>query len=338
MNYELFRNFACKISMNRINWIDWGKAIAVVTVVFCHLPQSQEWFYYRYLQACIITVFFFISGYLKKDREDAGSRWSKYWRSLIKPYVIFNLLFYPYWLLKFYMKNDGMPSMVEAVMPLVKSVLLQPVDGPLWYLPAILIMHLIVDVTRKMRYFHPIMIALCVASFFLYAANKYWVFAPGLVPMGVFRRLPYYYIGYVMGRKLLFREVQMQRDALICVSCFFVSFLLFYWHLHEGNYLMHIILFYAVNITFLFAVVSGCKLLNGYVPRFVLRLSTGTLVIIGLHFILITIANYLVAQVLHTGNICYHWYEALPLSLLLVLILYPAILLIERYYPSLIGR
>ena len=29
----------------RINWIDWAKALAVCSVVFCHLPQSQEWFY-----------------------------------------------------------------------------------------------------------------------------------------------------------------------------------------------------------------------------------------------------------------------------------------------------
>ncbi len=26
----------------RINWIDWGKALAACAVIFCHLPQSQE--------------------------------------------------------------------------------------------------------------------------------------------------------------------------------------------------------------------------------------------------------------------------------------------------------
>ena len=45
----------------RINWIDWAKALAVCSVVFCHLPQSQEWFYYRYLQALTMVIFFFIS-------------------------------------------------------------------------------------------------------------------------------------------------------------------------------------------------------------------------------------------------------------------------------------
>ena len=47
--------YFCRMK-ERINWIDWAKALAVTTVVFCHLPQSQEWYYYRFLQACIISV------------------------------------------------------------------------------------------------------------------------------------------------------------------------------------------------------------------------------------------------------------------------------------------
>ena len=65
----------------RIIWIDWAKALAVCCVVFCHLPQSQDWFYYRYLQADIITIFFFISGYLKKDHGSDKANWQKYWHS-----------------------------------------------------------------------------------------------------------------------------------------------------------------------------------------------------------------------------------------------------------------
>ena len=58
--------YFCRMK-ERINWIDWAKALAVCGIVFIHLPQSQEWFYYRYLQTCIISIFFFLSGYLKKD-------------------------------------------------------------------------------------------------------------------------------------------------------------------------------------------------------------------------------------------------------------------------------
>ena len=190
----------------RINWIDWAKAMAVCSVVFCHLPQSQEWFYYRYLQATTITVFFFISGYLKKDHGNATANWKRYWSGLIAPYLLYNALIYPYWFVRYAMQHGAMPDFFSAMKPVIGALLLEhenawaePLNGPLWYLPAILIMHLIIDFCRKTRHLHLIMIGLCIVNYFLYAANKEYEFLPNLTPMGLFRRLPYYYLGYVMG-------------------------------------------------------------------------------------------------------------------------------------------
>ena len=179
--------------------------MAVCSVVFCHLPQSQEWFYYRYLQATTITVFFFISGYLKKDHGSTSANWKRYWSGLIAPYLLYNVLIYPYWFLRYYMQH-GIPDWFTAIKPVIGVILFEhenawaePLNGPLWYLPAILIMHLIIDGCQKTRHQHLIMIVLCIVSYFLYAANKEYEFLPNLTPMGLFRRLPYYYMGYVMG-------------------------------------------------------------------------------------------------------------------------------------------
>ena len=209
----------------RINWIDWAKALAVGTVVFCHLPQSQEWFYYRYLQAVIIVIFFFLSGYLKKDRGSQKANWRKYWTGLVLPYIIYNVLVYPYWLTKYFAQNGTWPDWFSAMKPVVGALLLQhensfatPLDGPLWYLPAILLMHLLIDASRRTRHQKAIMLTLCILSFFLYAANKKWFFAPDLTPMGFMRNLPYYYLGYVMGQKQMFRDCNPQRALMGCVS------------------------------------------------------------------------------------------------------------------------
>ena len=110
--------YFCRMK-ERINWIDWTKALAVYCVVFCHLPQSQDWFYYRYLQADIITIFFFISGYMKKDHGSDKANWQKYWHSLILPYLLYNAIVYPYWLVKFYMLNGSMPDLSQAMMPII---------------------------------------------------------------------------------------------------------------------------------------------------------------------------------------------------------------------------
>lgn len=333
----------------RINWIDWAKTIAVCTVVFCHLPQSQEWFYYRYLQAVIIVIFFFCSGYLKKDRGSTKANWQKYRTGLIVPYIIYNVVVYPYWLLKYYLTNGNMPDLFHAMRPLIGALLLQhdnsfaePLNGALWYLPAILMMHIIVDLCGKSRHQHAILITLCVVSFFLYAANKYWYFAPDLTPMGFLRNLPYYYIGYVMGGKKMFRNVSMKTDATGCVTCLTISLLLFAWHLNayfSGQHLLHIVLFYPVNIFFLFGMLYGCKLLNSHRPRHIVNLSIGTLVIIGLHSILISAANVAVGRIIHiSGAICYQWYEALPVTLCIVALLYPIIIWSTGHAPILLGK
>ena len=333
----------------RINWIDWAKALAVCCVVFCHLPQSQEWFYYRYLQSVIIVIFFFISGYLKKDRGSDKENWRKYWHGLILPYLLYNAIVYPYWLAKFYLLNGGLPDLFSAMRPIFGALLFEhenafcePLNGPLWYLPAILIMHVIVDLCRKTEHQHLIMITICIISFVLYAANKYWYFAPSLTPMGLMRNLPYYYIGYVMGQYQLFRDVSSRRDFLSCILCLSVSILFFAWHLqafYGGQHLLHIVLYYPVNIGFFFGVLYGCKVLNGFKFSFVTNLSIGTLVIIGLHVILVTAANLVLEHLLHLNStICYHWYEALPTALLIVALLYPIILWGKKHYPILIGR
>ena len=242
-----------------------------------------------------------------------------------------------------------MPDFFAAMRPIIGILLLQhegsfaePLDGPLWYLPAILIMHIIIDLCRKTRHQHLIMITLCIVSFILYATNKYWYYLPGLTPMGLMRNLPYYYIGYVMGQKHLFKDVHFKQDLVGCITGLVLSILLFVWHLHAfhaGQHILHIILFYPVNIGFLFGGLYGCKCLNSIHSKIIFNLSVGTLVVIGFHIVLITIANYVFGHILaSSGDICYQWYEALPIAITIVALLYPIILLCKRHIPVLLGK
>ena len=145
-----------------------------------------------------------------------------------------------------------------------------------------------------------------------------------------------------MGQKHLFRETNSKCDLIGCIACLTVSILLFAWHLqafYSGQHLLHIILFYPVNIGFLFGVLYGCKLLNNYRFNLITNLSIGTLVIIGLHIVFVTIANVFLEHLFRiAGTICYHWYEALPTALIIVVLLYPIILWGKRHFPPLIGR
>ena len=335
--------------MQRINWIDWAKALAAMTVVFCHLPQLQEWFYYRYLQAFIISIFFFLSGYLKKDRGCNKANWQKYWNGLILPYITYNMIIYPYWFVKYYMQQGCLPDLLTALKPILGTIFLQhensfcePLDGPLWYLPAILVMHVTIDLCRKTRYQHTIMITLCFVCVILYGADKWWYFAPDLTPMGIMKNLPFYYTGYILGQKRLFNIVHPMRDLVSCIGLILLSIVLFHWHLTAfwtGQHIIHIIIYYPACYAFLFGVLYGCKCLDTFYIKIITNLSIGTLVIIGLHIIPISIINYILEHFCGlSSTIYYQWYEALIITILITAILYPFILLGIKHIPILIGR
>ena len=335
--------------MQRINWIDWAKALAAMTVVFCHLPQSQEWFYYRYLQAFIISIFFFLSGYLKKDRGSDKENWKKYWHGLILPYIIYNMIVYPYWFLKYYLQQGMFPDFFTACKPIIGAILLQhnnsfcePLDGPLWYIPAILAMHVTIDLCRKTQYQHTIMTVLCFICVILYGANKWWYFAPDLTPMGIMKNLPFYYMGYILGQKEIFKTVMPRHDFILCIGLLLLSIVLFNWHLtmyFYGQHTLHIVIYYPACTAFLFGVLYGCKVLDRYHSGIITRLSLGTLIIIGLHIVSITIINFIQEHFRGlSSTICYQWYEALSLSIFITALLYPIILFALKYMPVLIGK
>ena len=190
------------------------------------------------------------------------------------------------------------------------------------------------------------MISLCVISFVLYAANKYWNFAPNLTPMGLMRNLPYYYIGYLFGQYHLFRNCSLKRDAICCILCLSTSILFFAWHLDaffSNQHILHIILFYPANICFIFGILYACKLLNGLELPIITNISIATLVIVGLHIVAVTIVNFALS---HFSFFTFHfspqhgyrWYEALPTTIFIILIFYPLILFCKRKAPLFIGR
>ena len=160
--------------------------------------------------------------------------------------------------------------------------------------------------------------------------------------MGLMRNLPYYYLGYLFGQYHLFRETNIKKDIIGSIICLSASILLFACHLeafHAGQHMLHIVLFYPTNVLFLFGVLYGCKTLNGVRLSVVTNISIGTLVIVGLHIVVVTIVNYTLSYFhFFDSIICYQWYEALPTSFIIVVILYPIILISLRRIPILVGK
>ena len=109
--------------MQRINWIDWVKAWCMTVVVFDHTPHDGSPFLLQFLAGTNLASFFFISGYLKKPSVSQKESLKKYAYCLLIPYLIYNAIFYPYWIGKTYIEQGGMPSFSECLKPIIGTFL-----------------------------------------------------------------------------------------------------------------------------------------------------------------------------------------------------------------------
>ena len=164
------------------------------------------------------------------------------------------------------------------------------------------------------------------------------MFLPNLTPMGLFRSLPFYYIGYALRQRNVYLGTNQKRDLATFIGGLSLSLLLFYWHLHESRFLLHIALFYPVVICFIFGVLSGCKLLDAIKSSVITNLSIGTLVIVGLHYPIVSLVNFGLEHLLKIDDICYQWHEALFIALGISAFLYPVILSGKKLAPILLGK
>ena len=329
--------------MNRINWIDWAKAFCMTVVVFCHLPQQEDTFYLQYLASVILSTFFFVSGYLKKRNLSIKDSAKKYGYTLLIPYIIYNVIYYPYWLAKFYIEH-GSITWGDAVKPIVGTMLGQlnssfscELNGVTWFLIALFIMHILTDVLNKNKHGKTIMLILSVITMVLYGANKHYHYAPYITYHGLIRCLCFFFMGNLYQQWGKLKQQKSRKDILIGTSTLLLSLILFYWHINESNFILHIILYYVVNFVSVYAFIYLSKSLNHIKSRTITLISIGTMLIFGLHRIMIGVIDFGIEKFLHHPNIQYDWIECLIIALMIEMVLLP-ITIYRNKCPILFGK
>ena len=330
--------------MKRINWIDWVKAFCMTVVVFCHLPQQEDTFHLQYLASVILSSFFFVSGYLKKPLASQKESLKKYGYSLLIPYLIYNVIYYPYWLAKFYIEH-GSISMTDSLKPIIGTLLLQfnsnfscELNGVTWFLPALFLMHWITDICHRHHCGKAIMLILTVISIILYGANKYHHFAPYITFHGFVRSLCFFFMGYLFQQADYLKSLCFRKDLSIGIVTLLLSLGFFYWHIHEDRFVLHITLFYVVNLLSVYGIIYLCRSIDSLHIRIITFISIGTMLIFGIHRMIIGMIDYGFEKFLNTSDILYSWYECTLLALFIELLILPLILLVIHHYPILLGK
>jgi len=329
----------------RINWIDWAKAWCMTVVVFCHLPQKEDTFYLQYLASVILSTFFFVSGYLKKKNISPKESLRKYGYSLLIPYFIYNAIYYPYWLAKYYIDQNGTITLGACLKPVIGTLLGQlntdfscELNGVTWFLLALFLMHWITDICNRSQYGKPIMLILTIVSIVLYGTNKYWHYAPFITYHGFVRCLCFFFLGNLFCQNVYLKNVHRKKDFIIGITALIFSFIIFYWHLHEDQFVIHIALFYVVNLLSVISFICICRYLDNIKYRLISLISMGTMLIFGLHRIMIGIIDYVFEKSLHLSNITYNWHEGLILTLIIELAFLPLIITAISHFKVLLGK
>lgn len=330
--------------MQRINWIDWVKAFCMTVVVFCHLPQQGDTFYAQYLGAVILSSFFFVSGYLKKPLATQKESLKKYGYSLLIPYIIYNVVYYPYWFAKFYLEHGGI-TIDDCIKPITGTLLFQlntnfscELNGVTWFLPALFLMHLITDICNLQKHGKAIMLIITIITIILYGANKYYNFAPYLTFIGFVRCICFFFMGNLFQKAGYLKVLSTKKDILIGTSTLLLSIAIFYWHIHEDCFILHIILYYVVNIFSVYGIIYLCRSINDLKIKAITTISIGTMLIFGIHRILIGFFDYGFEKLFHIADITYNWYECIVLAIVIEIILLPFIIYAKRHYPILLGK
>ena len=190
---------------------------------------------------------------------------------------------------------------------------------------------------NKYKHGKSIMLILSIASMILYGANKYYHYAPYITYHGLIRCLCFFFMGnlYQQWGKLKLQE--FPKDLIIGTTTLLASLILFYWHINENNFILHITLYYVVNLISVYAFIYLAKSLNNIKSRIITLISIGTLIIFGLHRMMIGVIDYIIEKTLNITNITYDWHECLIIALAIELTLLP-IIIHRNKWPILLGK
>ena len=156
--------------------------------------------------------------------------------------------------------------------------------------------------------------------------------------MGFIKCLPFFYLGYLSRHKKIISENTQKKDFFICITGILISLVIYSYERTTSGMFVYGICFWGVCTTAIFGFLSLFKLMDKIHLTFIENISIGTIVIMGLHWVLIGITNYPLSKLLHTPEIIFNLWEAILLTLLYAAILYPIILLFKNKYPFMLGK
>lgn len=324
---------------DRIIWIDWAKALGIMIVIYCHTPQNDN-FVNTFLHAFQMPLFFMLAGYLHKNSQQTIlERIKKYWKSLIIPYILLQFISYPYFLIQLYVQEGvALNDFTKYVaMPFAQCLWGIPIDGPTWFIFALLITKLIADISFKSRFSAYIIILLCslsiIGSWILYKDNQLVISLFTIHSLSNF--FPFFFVGYYLKTHKIIKGENWSKSLIKAGIYFTISALLI--SVNTNSYPFHRISFYILGLSGSFFLINICKTFKNC-PDFIQTASIGNIIILGLHWMFIGTTNFVLEKIFSIeGGIHYTEIEAVILVILITIANCIIIKFCQKHFRALLG-
>ena len=236
------------------------------------------------------------------------------------------------------MLSDYMKPILGTFLGQLDSSISCQLNGVTWFLLSLFAMHWITDFCNRQRHGKVWMLSISIIAMILYGANKNYHFAPYLPFHGLVRCIPFYFLGNIASHYSYLKMTCLKRDFIIGSVALILSLILFYFHIEESRIIIHITLYFIVCFFSIIAIIHFWRCLDKFKYKIILYISIGTMVIFGLHRLLIGIIDYTIEKILNLSDICYSLQEAVIIAIGLELILLPFIFYCKKHWPILLGK
>ena len=223
-----------------------------------------------------------------------------------------------------------------VIMPFTQCFWGIPIDGPTWFIFALLITKLIADIAFKSHFSKYFIFLAClfsiIGAYIIWQDDKLNI---SFAIDSLFNFFPFFFIGYYLKRLNLIKE-EKQSKSLIKAGIFLaISALLL--SVNSNNYPFQRISFYILGLSGSLFLINICKTFKNC-PNFIQTTSIGNIVILGLHWMFIGTTNFILEKIFSIDDgIHYTEIEAIILVILITIANCIIIKFCQKHFKALLG-
>lgn len=312
----------------RIVWLDWMKVLAILSIIWGHFFSTGH----LYLYVFSVQVFCVISGFLYKKSTSWGICIKKCFWQLFVPTVMMSLIMQ----LEAYSRCMAAGLTYDISWPWFFQRLLlghRWCMGPCWYFYSLIVMRLIMQALPEKKWVYALLFIVLSSGAICF---HYTCIKISNANVNVLVCMPFFLIGVLL--KPIKSVLCHIKNYLLEVGLLIISALMVGLCGYYNGYVWMYLCGYGNNYAlYIIGGIAGSMMLyiiSLWMSRLpyrsmVLTLSKGSILIIGLHIII-------VRRLVELPNRM--WGEDLLMAIMILLLFVPVVRLAERFFPLLLGR